>query len=337
MINQPSFITDPSQIKVLGHPIRLEVLRYLMVGEFTLSQLGDKMGYHPAKIRHHVMKLLDAGLIELVRKVEIGGYIEKYYQANSHSFQVHQRIFPKSFDQKSVVLISGSHDMALGVLTEEIEKITDELIILLEPIGSLDGLISLRNNLCDISGSHLFDSENETYNTSYIRRIFADRKMVVVTFAQRTQGLILPAGNPKGIHDIDDILREDVQMVNRNRGSGTRIWLDHHLVSHHVQDEGIKGYQTELSTHRAIAYSIKQGNADVGLGLLAAAREYDLEFIPVMEEKYDLILSEEQSKNPDVEKLLDVLTSGNLRKKLSGIPGYDFSNTGETVVIDHGV
>jgi putative molybdopterin biosynthesis protein len=280
------------------------------------------------------MKLLDAGLIELVRKVEIGGYIEKYYQACAHSFQVHQRIFPKTYDNKSVLLISGSHDMALGMLAEQLEEISGELLLLLEPIGSLDGLISLRNGLCDISGSHLFDADTESYNTSYVKRIFADRKMAVMKFAQRTQGLILGKGNPKGIKSLDDILREDVQIANRNRGSGTRIWLDHQLSTHHYESEHVKGYKTELSTHRAIAYAVMQGKADVGLGLLAAAQEYDLPFIPLMDEKFDLIFPEGESDDPVMDQLLDILTSANLRNRLSELPGYDFSELGKLEIIE---
>ena len=198
------------------------------------------------------------------------------------------------------------------------------------PVGSLDGLINLRQNLCQISGIHLLDETGE-YNTPYVRRIFPDREMKMVTLAHRTQGLITTPGNPFSIHSPSDLVQPNLRFINRNPGSGTRLWLDKALKALAVPYEKIIGYDTAVNTHIETAKAVAEGRADATLGLQAAAHTFNLNFIPLFSERYDLIFPRELSVQMNI--LLDYIQSGDFRRKLKGLRGYETTHTGETIAV----
>src|SRR5262249_14042243 len=156
---------------------------------------------------------------------------------------IQETILPKT--KKPAVIFSGSHDLALEGIAENLEK---HLTLFSLPVGSLDGLVNLRQGLCQISGSHLLDETGE-YNTPFVRHLFPDRDMEVVTLAHRTQGLLLANGNPKHIKSISDITKPNVRFVNRNAGSGTRLWFDTELKKLKIPVEKINGYDLVVKTH----------------------------------------------------------------------------------------
>ena len=180
----------------------------------------------------------------------------------------------------------GSHDLALEGIAEHLEN---HFTFLSLPVGSLDGLVNLRQGLCQISGSHLLDETGE-YNTPFVRHFFPDRDVEVVTLAYRTQGLMLTKGNPKGIKQVADVARPNVRFVNRNSGSGTRLWFDAELRQLKIPNGKINGYEKIVMTHTDAAMLISNNKADVTLGLQAAAHQNGLDFIPLFEERYDLVL-----------------------------------------------
>src|SRR5512139_4087756 len=252
-------------IKLLADPRRMEILRLLMAAPATLTQLARTMRQSPAWIRHHILALESADLVEVSEIRKTGRVTEKFYRAKADGLLLQEVILPKT--KKPAVIFSGSHDLALEGIAGHLGK---HVTLLSLPVGSLDGLVNLRQGLCQLSGSHLLDESGE-YNTPFIRHIFPDRNVEMVTMAHRTQGWMLAPGNPMYLRDIEDLVREDVRFVNRNPGSGTRIWIDAQLRKMGIPPHRISGYEHEVATHNEAAALIRAGKADISLGLQAAA------------------------------------------------------------------
>jgi putative molybdopterin biosynthesis protein len=314
------------QLKLLADPRRRAILQELMFGPASLTMLGRTIGEHPAWIRHHLKQLEAVGLVELVETRIQSGVVEKFYRARAGGYLIQELILPLGRG-RPVVVFSGSHDLAFELLTKLISKNLDVLTL---TIGSLDGLMALRQNLCCLSGAHLLDPDGE-YNLPFIRHIFPDRAMQVMTLVHREQGLITAPGNPKAICSLADLLRKDVTFVNRNPGSGTRLWLDQQLKATGLLPSGIHGYDSAFSTHTACASLVQIGRADVALGLRAAAHQFGLDFIPLFHERYDLIFSQESCD--DLLPLLETIQTHGFRRGVDGLTGYDTTHTGEQISI----
>jgi molybdate-binding protein/DNA-binding HxlR family transcriptional regulator len=320
-------IKSLEQIKLLSDARRLAILRLLVAKPATLTQLGAAMGEHPAWVRHHLKQLEEAGLVEMVTAQASGGFIEKYYQAKARAFIFQQTILPDMLENQTVLLM-GSHDLGLSQLASRIgEKAGIEMLLL--PVGSLDGLVALRQGLSQLTACHLLDAESGEYNLPYVRHFFPDRPMAMVTLARRTQGLMVAPGNPRRIDGLDDLPYGDIVFINRNRGSGTRVWLDKKLQELGLEAGKVHGYQREASTHTAVAQAIRSRRADTGLGLEAAARASGLDFIQLFQERFDLVLPQETLQDPKVQVILDYLQSKEFRRSLEGLPGYEASHSGE--------
>jgi putative molybdopterin biosynthesis protein len=311
------------QLKILSDTHRLTILRLLMAEPATLTQLGATLGESPAWVRHHVKILETAGLVEISEVRVTARITEKYYRARASALLLRELILPKS--QKPFIIFSGSHDSAIEHIAGILAPHTSLLTL---PIGSLDGLINLRQGLCHIAGTHLLDTSGE-YNAPFVRHLFPDRQVSLVTLAHRTQGLIVSPGNPKGIKTITDLSREDVTFINRNPGSGTRLWLDMELTRLNLPVDLIRGYENFVSTHSACARAIQSGNADVALGIQAAAREVQVDFIPLFEERYDLVIPLEHTQL--LSPLLDHLQTTSFRNELSALSGYNTAHSGEQI------
>jgi putative molybdopterin biosynthesis protein len=312
------------QLKLLSDPRRRAILQELMLGPASLTMLGKVLGEHPAWIRHHLKQLEAAGLVELVETKIQSGVVEKFYSARAGGYLVQELILPPKHD-RPVIVFSGSHDLAVEHLAK---LISDHLDVLTLTVGSLDGLLALRQNLCNLSGAHLLDQTGE-YNLPFIRHIFPDREMNVVTLVHREQGLMVAVGNRKGIRSLADLGRSDVTFVNRNAGSGTRLWLDHQLKTLGIPSASIRGYESDFSTHTACASLVQSGKADVALGLRAAAHQFGLDFIPLFQERYDLVFTREQLAS--LLPLLDTIQTHSFRREVNALTGYDTTHTGEQI------
>jgi putative molybdopterin biosynthesis protein len=311
------------KIKLLADSRRMEILRLLMDSPATLTHLARTLKQSPAWIRHHILTLESADLIEVSDIRKTGKVMEKFYRAKGGAFLLQEIILPKS--KKPAVIFSGSHDLALEEIAEHLSK---HLTMLSLPVGSLDGLVNLRQGLCQISGAHILDETGE-YNTPTVRHFFPERSVELVTLAHRTQGLILAAGNPKGIRKISDITRENVKFINRNAGSGTRLWIDAELKKQNIDSTFINGYDLSVKTHSEAAVLISQNKGDVSIGLQAAAHQHGLDFIPLFEERYDLVLPHENEEI--LAPLLDYLQTSNFRSGLNSLTGYNASHSGEQI------
>jgi len=227
------------------------------------------------------------------------------------------------------VLITGSHDVALDLLASEIRSLDPDFTIASTHVGSLAGLASLRDGFCHMAGSHLLDPETGGYNWLYIRQLFGGDEVVLVTVAHRQQGFMVAPGNPKGINSWEDLTRDDVSFVNRQAGAGTRVLLDSEIASKGIEPRKINGYRRETYTHLAVASMVETGAADVGLGILAAARAREIEFIPIAMERYDLAMSPSTFESRLGEVLLRALQSERFRSELDALGGYIASETGK--------
>jgi putative molybdopterin biosynthesis protein len=325
-------IHTPNDLKIIGDEKRQSILRILMSQPATLSQIGKKLNLHAANVRHHLKRLEEAGFVELTSTNIVRGFVERYYQASAKAYHVNFLIVP-AHRKKDVVVAIGSHDLALEFLASSLSQDRKTPDLQTVPIGSLDGLIALRQGLGHMAGCHLFDPATNEYNLSYVRALFPHQKMRVITLIHRQQGLMVASGNPKNIHGIDDLAGRRARFINRQSGSGTRIWFDHQLASMGLEDDQILGYEREVHTHVQVAREVLTGHADVGLGLQAVAIQSNLDFIPLFNERYDLVIPEDQFKNPILQPALDTLHSKKFRLAIESLGGYNTQDSGVEIPI----
>lgn len=317
------------KLKVVADERRVAILRLLMAKPATISQLGRIMKKHPAWIKHHLEKLLAIGAVQISHIDISKNRLEKYYSAGSSAYFLENLILPQE-QRNQTLYFMGSHDLIVESLTDLVENKPFNFKLYDLYTGSLDGLILLRRGFTHISGCHLFDEESGQYNLPYLRHLFPDIAILSVTLGHREQGLILPPGNPKSIRDVSDLGRKGVRLINRNPGSGTRIWLDKKLYKLGIEPTSLDGYQDCRNSHLDIARAISCGEADVGLGLKAAAHRFNLDFIPLFEERYDLVFRDELKEQRSFNELLDFIQGKEFRQHVDSIPGYRATNTGIT-------
>lgn len=229
------------------------------------------------------------------------------------------------------VVAIGSHDLTLDLLANQLARKRSGLRLAAANVGSLGGLMALGRGEAHLAGSHLLDEKTGEYNVSYIRNLLKDVPVVLLGFVYRQQGLIVPKDNPKGIERLEDLAGDDVTFVNRQRGAGTRVLLDFELKKRGLDPGSIKGYERQEFTHLAIAAAVASGAADCGLGILAAARALDLGFIPLIRERYDLVIPKEHFESDFLSPLIDAIRSEEFRKAVESLGGYSTEAIGEVL------
>ena len=230
--------------------------------------------------------------------------------------------------ERSIVAI-GSHDLTLDLLAQFLAERHDGLRLVSANVGSLGGLIALRRGEAHLGGSHLLDPETGDYNLSYIRRYLPGEEVALVTLVGREQGWMVPPGNPLGLRDWADVARPDVRLVNRQRGAGTRVLLDYELGKLGIDPAAVCGYEREEYTHLAVAAAVASGAADAGLGIRAAARALNLDFVPLAHEPYELIIPRVHFESERLQPLLALLHDPTFRAAVAAMPGYDVGGMGK--------
>ena len=236
---------------------------------------------------------------------------------------------PQAID--NTIVIVGSHDNTLDLLGDQIKAAYPHMTLSSSHVGSMGGLMAIKKGACHLAGSHLLDTDDGTYNISYVNRYLPNMGVKIANLVLRDQGLILASGNPKGIKGIADLAREDVTFVNRQGGSGTRILLDYKLAQLQLDSRKIEGYDFEEFTHMSVAVAVLSGTADVGLGIYAAAKALNLDFIPVVTEQYDLIIPEIYFESPNIQRLLETITSREFKTRVEALGGYHTTKTGNII------
>ncbi len=232
------------------------------------------------------------------------------------------------------IIIIGSHDLILDVLRNELQAVAPEFRLASFHTGSMGGLLALKQEIAHIATSHLFDVPTGEYNFPYLRRLLPEHNLVVVNMAYREQGLIVARGNPKGIQGIPDLTRKDVRYINRQKGSGTRVLLDYLISKENINPADINGYQQEEFTHLMVASAVANYRADAGLGIYSAASAFGLDFIPLIKERYDLIIPEQYFQSKGIQKMLEIIGTEHFQEQVGQLGGYDLSQCGKILTYE---
>jgi putative molybdopterin biosynthesis protein len=242
------------------------------------------------------------------------------------------RLYRSEADIEGTIFCIGSHDLTLDLMSQFLAEKKRRLAS--ANVGSQGGLIALKRGEAHLAGSHLLNPETGEYNISYIRQYLPDVPVKVVALVRREQGLIVRAGNPRAMRGLQDLINPGVQFVNRQRGAGTRVLLDYHLRLIGIVPERIVGYEQEEYTHLGVAAAVASGRADCGLGIAAAAQALNLDFIPLFQERYDLVIPKHFAEGDLLAPLFALLAGRPFRQAVSRLPGYDVTVMGTTILED---
>jgi putative molybdopterin biosynthesis protein len=232
---------------------------------------------------------------------------------------------------ENTILCTGSHDLAIGVLEDQLKLQYPGLKIAATNVGSLGGLLALQRGETHIAGTHLLDPETGTYNIPDIKKTIPQVPVVLVHLAQREQGILVRRGNPKSIAGLHDLSRKDCRFVNRQPGSGTRVLLDYELKRLRIDPASIRGYEREEFTHMAVGVAVASGLADAGLGVRAAAQALGIDFIPLANEQYDLLCLRRFYESGRGVQLMEIIRSKSFKAAVSSLGGYNPVMAGEVL------
>lgn len=255
-----------------------------------------------------------------------------FLEAPEENFVDMEKQTEPEYQPTDVVRLAGSHDLLLEKFCQSIfEDPDDPMQIQATYIGSMEGCMALYRGDCDVAAIHLFDPSTREYNLPFIRQLFVSEDISVIHFTKRRQGMIVAGENPKKISGWMDLSRDDIRFVNRQKGAGTRQLLDYHLHSEGIKPDTITGYENEEWTHYAAAMHVLQGNADVTVGIEPVARMLGLRFIPLVEERFDLVFRWTANNRDRLQRLYNMMQSEKRKKALEEIPGYSMAMMGEVL------
>jgi putative molybdopterin biosynthesis protein len=324
MLGQPNQARDT----VLVEPTR-KIASKLGVEEFVrvkLGKVGDRVVATP----------LPRGAGSITSLTEADGVIRipNHLEGLKDQEMVPAELLrPLSFVHNTIVIV-GSHDNTLDTLADQIKSTYNHLTLSSSHVGSMGGLMAIKRGVCHLAGSHLLDTEDGTYNVSYIKKLLPNKNIKLVHLVFRDQGLIVMKKNPKNIKGIEDLARKDISFINRQGGSGTRILLDYKLAQLGIQPGKIRGYRDEEFTHMSVAVAVLSGTVDTGLGIYAAAKALNLDFIPVVTEQYDLVIPNEHFESQNIQILLETINSQAFKNRVESLGGYSTQKTGAFIDIE---
>ena len=229
---------------------------------------------------------------------------------------------------------AGSHDLSVELLARMLGEQSPAVAMSTEFVGSLGGLMALARGEADIVGTHLWDEATGLYNVPFVQKVLPNRPMVLVNLVTRLQGFIVPPGNPQGLKQVADLGLRGVSFINRQLGSGTRVWLDVQLKRAGVDPKQVGGYDREETTHTGVARAVAEGRATAGLGIQAAASAFGLDFVHLGEERYDLVVPAERWDGEPLAALRAVVASARFKDALVALGGYEVSHTGEATRLE---
>lgn len=232
---------------------------------------------------------------------------------------------------EGTIVAIGSHDPILDLAASELRTRDPGMTLASSNVGSLGGLIALRDGLCHLAGSHLLEPETGAYTAPYVDQMLPGRDIAIVRLVHREQGLIVASGNPLGLAGVADLARLGLRYVNRQRGAGTRVLLDYELQRVGIDPDTISGYLREEPTHLAVAAAISADRADCGLGVKAAARAFGLDFVPVAQEPYDLVLERDTADSERLAPLWALMETAEFRAAVEALGGYDTGEMGRRI------
>jgi len=299
--------------------------------------------YTPEEVAN-ILKISRFTVYEMIKRGDLTAYrigrkmrieapdLEAYIKKSKGQFPSQQQSQPAPITppaSQEALIICGQ-DIILDILTRHLEKEMPQIRFLRNYIGSIDGLLALYRGAANVVTTHLWDSDTDTYNVPYVRRLLPGHKTLIINLVYRTEGFYVAKGNPKNIASWQDLARHDVRFVNRERGSGARVLVDEQLRIQHIDHAEVNGYNHEEASHLAVASCVARGDADVGVGIEKAALQVSaIDFIPLKKERYDLVIRKEDAERPQFKAMLSILQSQAFRNEVAGMGGYDLSQTGK--------
>jgi putative molybdopterin biosynthesis protein len=270
-----------------------------------------------------------AGVITSLVRADGIALVPRGSQGLEAGAEVTVQLYRSPEDLGATIFAIGSHDITLDLIAQHLAVRGRRLAS--ANVGSQGGLVALRRKEAHVAGSHLLDPESGEYNLRYIAQYMPGLPVRVIALVEREQGLLVAPGNPKRIKTLMDLARPDVSYINRQRGAGTRVLLDYALQQLNIDPAELRGYDQEEYTHLAVAAAIQSGRADCGLGIAAAAQALELDFIPLFEERYDLVVPLEHANSRLLEPLWQVLDDVEFRKAVAALPGYNTRLMGKLI------
>ena len=302
----------------------------------SAQDVADMLGVSKSTV-YNMIKNGEIASYKVGRKVRFTEDEVKNYIIRSTANQAAAYSHPDSISGFSLTdnkarggFIICGQDLILDVLSNYMRS--HSIPALRAYIGSYDSLMLLYKNKISVASSHLWDSDTDQYNVPYVKRLLPGISAVVIHLTCRIQGLYVRKGNPKGIKGWEDFKRDDITMINREHGAGSRVLLDENLKLLGVSGNGVKGYMTERPSHLALASAVSGGEADVAVGIEKIARQADhIDFIPLKKERYDLVVKKEQMLSPEIQTMMNIIKSAAFKQEFSNIGGYDTSDMGKVV------
>lgn len=300
-----------------------------------------------------ILKIAKNTVYELIKRGDINSYkvgkklridlsdVDNYknktknFKGNSQldSYEAKARVLPLFEEplRNSGFVICGQ-DILLDILSRYLQLHPNGVQALRSYVGSYNGLYALYQGNVQMATAHLWDSDTDQYNIPYVRRMLPGISAVIIHLACRLQGFYVAKGNPKDIKNWEDLKRKDITIINREKGSGTRILLDEHLKRLGINSKSIKGYNRESTSHLAIASTVARGGADIGIGNEKSSLQVNgVDFIPLQTERYDLVIKKEDFDKAPFKAVIEILRSSEFKMELEGIGGYDLKEIGKIV------
>lgn len=271
-----------------------------------------------------------------IDKSDVNNYINDQKKPRQNSVDDIEKIESKNttkvnleLNSEKNIIISGQ-DVLLDVLAQHIERNVEDIRVLRSNIGSYTSLHDLYTEKVSVSSVHLWDGDTNEYNTAFVRKLLPGIPCILINLAYRTQGFYVAKGNPYNIKDWKDLSNKKISIINREKGSGTRVLLDEKLRLYNIDSEFIKGYNTEKSSHLSVASSIAMGEGDLGIGTEKVALQVSgIDFIPIQQERYDLVVKKSSLKKPIYKLIIEIVQSEIFKKELEGLGGYDLKDIGK--------
>lgn len=304
----------------------IEVAEILNITKNTVYELvkrGELPGYKVGK------KLrIDRSDVDNYIESQKIGYTNKAISKSKETVQLN---LESKIDRSKDIIIAGQ-DQILDILSEYIKENIADVRVLRNQVGSYSNLYDLYNDRISLCSSHLWDGDKNEYNYEYVRRLLPGIPCVIINLAYRMQGFYVAKGNPYNISSWEDLINKKVSIINREKGSGTRILLDEKLRANNISSSNIKGYNIERNSHLSVASSIARGEGDVGIGIEKIALQVKgIDFIPMQEERYDIVIKKSDLASPIYKAIVDIIKSKEFKDEIDGLSGYDIRDIGKII------
>jgi putative molybdopterin biosynthesis protein len=328
------WFVQPLVFKALGLPVPQRPKMPVTLGKRVVSEMGVEefvrmsVGFVNGR---YLANPLTRGAGVTMSLVRADGLL--VIPANSMGYEqdetVELELYRPQSELRYNLLAAGSHDLIIDLLATALKEHNPLMNLSSAHLGSMGGIAAIGRGQAHLAGVHLFDPETASYNIPYIKKILPDQKLHLVNLVYRMQGWIVPKGNPDRVEKIQHLAENNLSFINRQRGAGTRLLFDHLLQKAEINPGSIHGYEREEHTHLNVAAAIAAGTAQVGLGILPAAKAFDLDFIPLVEERYDLLMSDSFYNSAEAKTLLEIICDPVFKKKVEAMGGYSMRDAGK--------